>query len=73
MAHFDASGVDLSLSAQLEFPGGAVAAIDCSFEQPHRCSYELVGSRGVIDVPDAYLPPGQGKPTRALADDSLKL
>ncbi len=36
--------------------------IDCSFEQPFRCSYELVGSRGVIHVPDAYLPPAGGIP-----------
>jgi D-xylose 1-dehydrogenase (NADP+, D-xylono-1,5-lactone-forming) len=62
MAHQGDTGVDLSLTAQLEFPGGVMATIDCSFEQPFRCSYELVGSRGVIDVPDAYLPPSAGKP-----------
>jgi hypothetical protein len=39
-----------------------LAAVDCSFEQPFRCSYELVGTRGVIDVPDAYLPPASGRP-----------
>ena len=38
-----------------------MAAIDCSFEQPFRCAYELVGSRGVIEVPDAYLPPAGAK------------
>ena len=38
--------------------------IDCSFEQPFRSVYELVGSRGVIEVPDAYLPPAM---SRALA------
>ncbi|HKI16450.1 MAG TPA: hypothetical protein VKA15_01140, partial [Isosphaeraceae bacterium] len=32
-------------------------------EQPFRCHYELVGSRGVVEVPDAYLPPKNGKPT----------
>ena len=62
LAHVGVSGVDQSLTAALEFPGGLLAEIDCSFEQPFRCSYELVGSRGVIEVPDAYLPPGQGKP-----------
>jgi D-xylose 1-dehydrogenase (NADP+, D-xylono-1,5-lactone-forming) len=66
IAHLGPTGVDLSLTAQLEFPGGVLAAIDCSFEQPFRCWYELVGSRGVIDVPDAYLPPGTGKPTALL-------
>jgi len=65
-AHFGDTGVDLSLSALLEFPGGSVATIDCSFEQPFRCVYELVGTRGVIEVPDAYLPPAKGKPTALL-------
>jgi D-xylose 1-dehydrogenase (NADP+, D-xylono-1,5-lactone-forming) len=55
-------GVDMSLSALLEFPGGVLAAVDCSFEQPFRCTYELVGTRGVIEVPDAYLPPASGPP-----------
>jgi D-xylose 1-dehydrogenase (NADP+, D-xylono-1,5-lactone-forming) len=56
------SGVDLSFTALLEFPGGILATVDCSFEQPYRCSYELVGTRGVIEVPDAYLPPSTGQP-----------
>ena len=56
-ARFGPTGVDLTLAAQLLFPSGVIAQIDCSFEQPFRCSYELVGTRGVIDVPDAYLPP----------------
>jgi D-xylose 1-dehydrogenase (NADP+, D-xylono-1,5-lactone-forming) len=65
-AHFGQTSVDLSLSALLEFPGGPVATIDCSFEQPFRCVYELVGTRGVIEVPDAYLPPANEKPTAVL-------
>jgi D-xylose 1-dehydrogenase (NADP+, D-xylono-1,5-lactone-forming) len=65
-AHFGGTGVDLSLSAVLEFPGGLSATIDCSFEQPFRCVFELVGTRGVIEVPDAYLPPAKGKPTALL-------
>jgi predicted dehydrogenase len=60
------TGVDLSLAALLEFPGGVLAALDCSFEQPYRCQYELVGSRGVIEVPDAYLPPTQDRPSARL-------
>ena len=66
VAHFGDTGVDLSLSAVLEFPGGVSATIDCSFEQPFRCVYELVGTQGVIEVPDAYLPPAKGKPTALL-------
>jgi D-xylose 1-dehydrogenase (NADP+, D-xylono-1,5-lactone-forming) len=57
VAHFDPIGVDLSFTGLIGFPNGLLGAIDCSFEQPFRCRYELVGTRGVIDVPDAYLPP----------------
>jgi D-xylose 1-dehydrogenase (NADP+, D-xylono-1,5-lactone-forming) len=57
VARFGPTGVDMSLTAELGFPNGVVGLIDCSFEQPFRCSYELVGSKGVIEVPDAYLPP----------------
>ncbi len=56
-AHVGHTGVDLSVVASLEFPGGILAAIDCSFEQPFCCRYQLVGDRGTIEVPDAYLPP----------------
>jgi predicted dehydrogenase len=58
-AHLGPTGVDLSLNALLRFPGDVLAAIDCSFEQSFRCSYELVGTAGSIEVPDAYLPPAQ--------------
>ncbi|MFO0961189.1 MAG: Gfo/Idh/MocA family oxidoreductase [Isosphaeraceae bacterium] len=56
-ARLSPSGVDLSLAAQLTFPGGVLGLLDCSFEQPFRCVYELVGSKGTIEVPRAYLPP----------------
>ena len=57
VAHFSDRGVDLSLTAELKFPGGVLGLIDCSFEQAFRCSYEIVGTEGTIEVPDAYLPP----------------
>jgi predicted dehydrogenase len=66
-------GVDLTLAAVLEFDSGVLATIDCSFEQPFRCHYELVGSRGVIEVPNAYIPPRDSKPSarlRSLGQDS---
>ncbi len=56
-ACFGATGVDLSLTAELKFPNGILGLVDCSFEQPFRCVYEIVGTRGVIEVADAYLPP----------------
>lgn len=57
VAHFGPSGVDMSLATSLKFADGILAQVDCSFEQPFRCSYELVGETGRIEVPDAYLPP----------------
>jgi D-xylose 1-dehydrogenase (NADP+, D-xylono-1,5-lactone-forming) len=64
-AHFGPTGVDLTLTALFEFPGDLLGMIDCSFEQPFRCRYELVGTKGVIDVADAYLPPAV-KPSAVL-------
>ncbi|MDG3005291.1 Gfo/Idh/MocA family protein [Paludisphaera mucosa] len=60
-----ASGVDMNVAIVLHFPGDVLAAVDCSFEQPFLCTYELVGTRGSITVPDAYLPPASG-PTAVL-------
>lgn len=57
IARFGPTGVDLSLTAEFRFPHGVLGLIDCSFEQPFRCTYELVGTLGVLQVPDAYLPP----------------
>jgi D-xylose 1-dehydrogenase (NADP+, D-xylono-1,5-lactone-forming) len=59
MQRLGPTGVDLGLTAELGFPGGVIAQIDCSFEQPDRCFYELVGTQGTIEVPDAYLPPAR--------------
>lgn len=69
--HFSDRGVDLSLSATMKCGNGVLGAIDCSFEQPFRCNYELVGSTGFIEVPAAYLPPD--KPMARLFDSDGKL
>src|SRR5205085_1965198 len=57
LARFGKTGVDLSVIAELRFPNDIYGLIDCSFEQAFRCTYELVGTRGAIEVPEAYLPP----------------
>jgi predicted dehydrogenase len=66
LAHFGTTGVDLGTAALLEFRDGLLATIDCSFEQPFRCQYELVGTRGVIEVPHGFLPPAGSKPVARL-------
>jgi predicted dehydrogenase len=71
LAHFGPTDVDLSLTATLGFPDDVLASIDCSFEQPYRCSYELVGTEGALIVPDAYLPPPQPVARLIAPDGSL--
>jgi predicted dehydrogenase len=68
VARFGTTGVDLSLAAALRFPDGVLGQVDCSFEQPFRCVYELIGTRGVIEVPDAYLPPARPTARLRVAD-----
>jgi predicted dehydrogenase len=57
LAKVGPTGVDLSITAELRFANGLLALIDASHEQPLRNSYELVGSLGTIEVPDAFVPP----------------
>ncbi|WP_435005313.1 Gfo/Idh/MocA family protein [Tundrisphaera lichenicola] len=57
LAKVGKTGVDLSITAELRFEGGILALIDASYEQPLRNAYELVGSRGTIEVPDAFVSP----------------
>jgi predicted dehydrogenase len=60
VGRFAPNGVDMAVAATLRFPNGVLATIDCSFEQPFVCRYELVGTTGSILVPDAFLPPASG-------------
>ena len=56
-ARFWQTGVDMTMQIALEFPGGVLANVDCSFEAPFRCEVELVGTKGTITLPDCFLPP----------------
>lgn len=69
---FGTTGVDLSLSAELAFPNGVLGLIDCSFEQPFRCRYEVVGTRGMIEVENAYLPPSDRCTARLTIDGAVQ-
>jgi predicted dehydrogenase len=49
-ARWSPSGVDLALAGTLEYPGGAVAQVACSFEAaPHRYAV-VAGSDGVLET-----------------------
>jgi D-xylose 1-dehydrogenase (NADP+, D-xylono-1,5-lactone-forming) len=60
-ARFWPSGADMTMQIALEFPNGVLANVDCSFEAPFRCEVELVGTKGTITIPQAFLPPPEAK------------
>ncbi|MFQ3652159.1 MAG: Gfo/Idh/MocA family oxidoreductase [Gemmataceae bacterium] len=49
-------GVDLEMSAILEFADGRLASFDCGFTAPMRQWLEIVGESGVIRVPKMWVP-----------------
>jgi predicted dehydrogenase len=60
-ARFNSRGADTTMSIALRFPNEVLANIDCSFEAPFRCEVELVGTKGTITLPDAFLPPPEAR------------
>ena len=60
-ADFDPEyGVDMLASGMLEFPTGR-ALFDTGFALPFRCEYEVVGTKGRILAPNAFLPGREGE------------
>lgn len=47
-------GVDMIFSALLKYPSGLVAAAHCGFNAHKRVVAEIVGTEGVLEVPDTY-------------------
>jgi xylose dehydrogenase (NAD/NADP) len=60
-ANFHPAGADMTMQIALQFPGGCLANIDCSFEAPYRCEVELVGTNGTITLPDTFLPASEAR------------
>ena len=54
--HAAASGVDLTCAGTITFDGGGHAQFDSSFELPSRANMEIVGSNGLLVVPNPYKP-----------------
>ena len=50
------TSVPISLSAEMEFPGGVTASFYCSFETEHQQWINLSGTRGHIAIRDFVLP-----------------
>lgn len=49
-------GIDLAMSGLLQFDDGRVGEFDCGFSAPLRGWLEIVGTTGVIRVPEMWLP-----------------
>jgi predicted dehydrogenase len=50
-----AGGIDESFSALLKYPSGLIAALHCGFNANKRIAAEIVGTKGVLEVPDTFL------------------
>jgi predicted dehydrogenase len=53
-------GVDTSFMGQMKFPNTVLAQFDSGFESPFRTYMEIVGSKGVMQVPKPFKP-GKGE------------
>ena len=48
-------GVDVACGGILEFPGGRMATVSCSFEASGLGHYSVIGRKGMIEVPRALV------------------
>jgi len=49
-----AGGIDVLSSAFLKYPSGLVAALHCGFNAHKRVFSEIVGTQGVLEIPDTF-------------------
>ena len=50
------TGIDLSLTGEMNFLGDAVGQIQCSFSTPYHASVEIFGEKGHILLPNPFKP-----------------
>ena len=50
------SGVDEAFVGQMRFAGNVLAQFDCGFRSPYRAAIEIVGSDGVLLIPNPFKP-----------------
>lgn len=50
-----AGGIDESFSALLKYSSGLIASLHCGFNTTKRIAAEIVGTNGVLEVPDTFL------------------
>ncbi len=56
IGHWTERGIDEFLAGMLHFPSGAVAHFDCALTMERCERYEVAGTDGYLEVPDAFLP-----------------
>lgn len=70
MSHIDPkSGVDDSSCCQMEFPSGILAHIYCSTKTTREHCYEVSGTRGKLEVREAFIPAGGKTSNIVLTND----
>jgi len=47
-------GIDVNFSALLRYPGGLIAALHCGFNAHKRITAEIIGTEGVLEVPETF-------------------
>lgn len=55
------TGVDMTTSLALRFPGDVMLLADASFECPFRCRIEVVGTQAALELPDGVLPAAEAE------------
>ena len=48
------NGIDMIFSALLKYPSGLVASLNCGFNAQKRVYSEIVGTKGVLEIPDTF-------------------
>jgi len=56
MQHPAAGGVDMTFAGQLRFPAGTLLHFDSGFRAHFRTGIEIVGSEGVLTIPNPFKP-----------------
>lgn len=67
------SGIDETFAAQLRFPGGVFAQLDCSFAIPYHVFMEIVGDQGTLVVPVPFNPGANGAVYLARKDKNERI
>jgi predicted dehydrogenase len=62
-------GVDVALTGSLEFSDHRFATLDCGFRGAGHGMYQVVGSTGAIEAPEAFVP-NAGADTLVILDDA---